>query len=347
MSELLAVLLSSRRKRIPMREVKTLFFSLYPDVLNSPDRNALLLEELERLHSRNLIVLPAASGRQKAGSPILPAWIGLVRTNADVHVGYSNIAWLPELDFWTEIRASQLAGLEKINDFLLRRRGSLSMVPIKERSLQIFGDEKRLDRMCTGDSLFGGKLPLRALGCFRVPQPLPYRKADAIGKPLLVVENHNTYWSFAEWNESAKCYSAIVYGGGEAFRLTGRALAQTIEEVSASEAEYFGDVDPKGFCIPIEYNRSACAVALKVVAAKSLYAWLVENDVRGPLEGSPRHDLVDVQQWIGGELATRICSLWEAGFRLPQEGLGTDQLACADSAARFSFSAQGPEVPLR
>ena len=32
-----------------------------------------------------------------------------------------------------------------INEFLLKRRTSLCLVPIKERSLEIFGDEKRLE----------------------------------------------------------------------------------------------------------------------------------------------------------------------------------------------------------
>lgn len=75
-----------------------------------------------------------------------------------------------------------------VNDFLLRRRGERALVPAKERSLEIFGDEKRLDQMCKAGMLMG-KLPLSALGCFQVAAPLPYRLADARGKPALVVEN--------------------------------------------------------------------------------------------------------------------------------------------------------------
>lgn len=116
----------------------------------------------------------------------------------------------------------------------------------------------------------GGKLPLRTIGCFRVPQPLPYRSIEAQGKPLLVVENHKTYWSMAEWNERVRRYVAVVYGDGENFRLTGRALAQAAEETNASSAEYFGDVDPKGLCIPIDFNHSCSDVGLEVIAARPL-----------------------------------------------------------------------------
>jgi hypothetical protein len=106
------------------------------------------------------------------------------------------IPWVAELGFWTELRPSQVPTLRVINDFLLRRRGQFLVAPIKERSLEVFGDAKRLDEMCTGDSLFGGRPHLRTLGCFRVPQPLPYRASGASGLPVLVIENHNTYWSF-------------------------------------------------------------------------------------------------------------------------------------------------------
>ena len=64
-----------------------------------------------------------------------------------------------------------------VNDFLLRRRGLLPLVPAKERSLEIFGDEKRLQRMCQSGMLMG-KLPLSVLGCFQV-SALPYRPAAA------------------------------------------------------------------------------------------------------------------------------------------------------------------------
>ena len=69
-----------------------------------------------------------------------------------------------------------------VNDFLLRRRGLLPLVPAKERSLEIFGDEKRLQRMCQSGMLMG-KLPLSVLGCFQVSAPLPYRPAAAPARP--------------------------------------------------------------------------------------------------------------------------------------------------------------------
>lgn len=199
--------------------------------------------------------MPARASWERFGQPPLPLWITLAGAPLQTERrDYSTVAWAPELDFWPQLKAQQLEALMPVNDFLLRRRGLLPLVPAKERSLEIFGDEKRLQRMCQSGMLMG-KLPLSVLGCFQVSAPLPYRPAAAPGRPVLVLENKDTYWSFGEWNTTANYFSAVVYGGGEAFQSTGAALAQTMREVQAGHALYFGDLDPKGFAFP--WNSTA------------------------------------------------------------------------------------------
>jgi hypothetical protein len=327
LSEFLEALLSSQRKRVPLDELRRHYFSLYPDVQNSPDRGVLLLRALKELEADGAISLPAAGSWEQAGSPALPLWITLKSApRSNVSVNHADVIWAPELGFWPELRPSQLSALRPINDFLLRRRGAFSLVPIKERSLEIFGDEKRLDNMCTGDFLFRGRLPLSTLGCFRVPQPLPYRKVNTPGKPVLVVENHNTYWSFAEWNETTRRYTAVIYGGGENFRLTGRALRQAMHETKATSAEYFGDLDPKGLSIPVDFNRSVEPGYPTVSAALPLYRWLLSNGVRREKPECATYVAGLAAAWLDAELAAELEAIWSAGRWLPQEALGTEQL---------------------
>lgn len=307
MSEFLETLLSSPRKRVPLDELRRHYFSLYPDVQNSPDRGVLLLRALKELEADGAISLPATGNWEQAGSPALPLWVTLKSSHrSQVSVNHADVTWAPELGFWPELRPSQLSALWPINDFLLRRRGAFSSVPIKERSLEIFGDEKRLDNMCAGDFLFNGRLPLSIIGCFRVPQPLPYRKVDTPGKPVLVVENHNTYWSFAEWNETTRRYTGVVYGGGENFRLTGRALRQAMHETGASSAEYFGDLDPKGLSIPLDFNRSVESGYPTVSAALPLYRWLLANGVRREKSECATYAAGLAAAWLGAELAAEL-----------------------------------------
>ena len=327
MSEFFKKLDASKRKRVPLEEVKRTYYSLFPEVQNSPERQALLLQALKALENQGLLTLPASGSWEKVGSPPLPTWVALVRKALVTDTsGYADVAWVPELGFWPKLKPMQLADAKAINDFLLRRRDSLTPVPIKERSLEIFGDEKRLDALRTGTSLFLGRLPLSTIGAFLVPLPLPYRQAPAPGKPVLVVENNNSFWSFGEWNQTALRYSAVVYGAGEAFRSTGQALNQVQLEVGGEGAEYLGDLDPKGVGIPLDFNRTMLDQGISVRPALDLYRWLLAN--RRTREKSECRSAAGLlaQEWLGPELGSTLAQTWQEGLWLPQEALGFEQL---------------------
>lgn len=327
MSEFLKLLQSGPRKRVALAELRQHYYAAHPDMQNSPQRSAELLNALKALEAEGALTLPARGPNwEQVGSPPLPSWVLLRReVRAAPASGLASVTWAPELGFWPELKAAQLEALRPINEFLLRRRGPLMLVPIKERSLEIYGDEKRLDAMATCESLFSARLPLSALYCFRVPQPLPYRAAEAPGRPVLVVENHNSYWSLGEWNQDARRYAAVVYGSGEAFRLTGRALQQVLHEVQGNGAEYLGDLDPKGVRIPEEFNQAAPAGSPTVHPANSFYQWLLDHGRRrqrttGSLAQAGSSD------WLGPELAEQVVQLWAGGHWIPQEALGLEQL---------------------
>lgn len=327
MSEFLARLLASPRKRIQLDELKEHYYSLYPEVQNSPERASRLLTELRALEAAGYLGLPAPASWERAGSPALPNFVQLAREKPSApREDFSQVAWAPELGFWHLLNPVQLAAAKCINDFLLQRRGSLRPVPIKERSLQIFGDEKRLDAMKTGNTLFNGRLSLVTLGAFQVPLPLPYRQADAAGRPVLVVENHNSFWSFGEWNHETKRFAAVVYGSGEAFRSTGAALSQVLREVEGSGALYLGDLDVKGVRIPREFNAAARGESPAVQPALDLYAWLLENGTRRTKPECKVGTLAQAEAWLGPKLAPLVFEMWQNGLWIPQEALGFEQL---------------------
>ncbi len=317
----------SPRKRIEIAQVKQLYFEVHPEVRNHPERGALLLQTLHDISAAGALTLPARASWEKVGNPPLPLWVTLVREREEVpREDFSKVPWVPELGFWTELKPAQLVAAKVINEFLLRRRGRLTLVPIKERSLEVFGDEKRLDALRVGNTLFSGRLTLGTLGAFVVPLPLPYRMASAPGKPVLVVENHNSYWSFGEWNQHARRYSAVVYGAGEAFRSTGSALGQVLREVDGAGALYLGDMDPKGIGIPLDFNRTAGVGEPRVVPALDWYAWLLEHGLRrGKLECQNAAGQAAID-WLGAELGDALGEVWRVGLWLPQEALGLEQL---------------------
>jgi len=325
----LEALRAGTRKRILLDDVRRAFFAAHPETVSSPGRNALLLVRLRALEEAGALVLPAAGSWEKVGNPPLPTWVQLTREPASLPaVDYAAVPWVPELGFWPELKPSALEAVRAINDFLLRRRTTLTMVPIKERSLEIFGDEKRLDtlRASGGNSLFGGRLPLSVVGAFVVPSPLPYRAADAPGKPVLVVENHNSFWSFGEWNQQARRYAAVVYGSGKAFQGSGSALEQVLHEVSGVGALYLGDLDPAGVRIPLEFNRTREDGRAIVTPALGLYRWLLENGRRRLLEERQEASAQFANDWLGTKLGGDVVALWDSGHWVPQESLGFEQL---------------------
>ena len=325
--EFLSRLSKATRKRVSLEDVKRAFFAAYPEVSSSPNRNEQLLAALRAMEAGNALQLPAHGSWEKVGNPPLPNWVQLAREEvARDRQDFASVPWVPELGFWTELTPQALDTAMSVNEFLLRRRGSLRMVPIKERSLEIFGDEKRLDKMKSGNTLFGGRLSLAALGAFQVPLPLPYRQADAPGRPVLVVENHNSFWSFGEWNQTAKRYSAVVYGSGNEFRSSGAALGQVLLEVDGAGAEYLGDLDLAGVRIPLEFNRCLDDKGIRVAPALDFYRWLLQN--------GRRRDRTDGQEfvgtlaldWLGAELGEELKATWAAGHWVPQEALGFEAL---------------------
>lgn len=321
----LKALRAGTRKRISLEDVRRAFFEAHPEVVSNPGRNALLLKCLRALEEEGALALPAAGSWEKVGNPPLPNWVQVMREPLSAPVlDYAGVAWVPELGFWPELKLPALEAARAINEFLLRRRSTLTMVPIKERSLEIFGDEKRLDalRASAGNSLFGGRLPLSALGAFVVPSPLPYRLADAAGKPVLVVENHNSFWSFGEWNWQAKHFAAVVYGAGKAFQGSGSALEHVLTEVGGVGALYLGDLDPAGVRIPLEFNRTRMDGATKVAPALELYRWLLENGQRRLLEAPYAGAEGVAPDWLGAELGADVVAMWGVGLWIPQESLG-------------------------
>ena len=80
-------------------------------------------------------------------------------------------ARVPALAFAADERnLARRTTLEAINTFLIaKRREKLHPVPTRERSLHIFGDEKRLDNLRkTKTTLFEGRISLSDLSCYAV-----------------------------------------------------------------------------------------------------------------------------------------------------------------------------------
>jgi len=239
----------------------------------------------------------------------------------------SQIDWVPELAFLTgEKFMPAPEDLLAINDFLREGGRERPLVPVKERSVQLFGDEKRLDALVATNLFREGRLSLELLRAFFVAEPLGWRRGPAQTGAVLVLENAATWDSFSRWNRQSAQYAAVIYGAGHRF-LDGVPYLREIEnEVgSIGRIDYFGDIDPEGLRIPFMAGPRCLARNLpKPVPLTWAYRLLLDIGKEAPLD--IQRDAGDCTPWLGEELADPVRKLFQSRCRLAQEWIGHEQL---------------------
>ncbi len=332
-------LLALGKRRIRLPELRDAYLRAYPDALDAPDLRRLLLDALRGLEHDEVADLPAQGrGWDRSGFPALPRTATLrnvvrSRRSAKTH------AWLPALAFAADERHPvRRAALQDINAFLVSARDrNLSPVPTRERSLQIFGNEKRLDDIRKGEkTLFEGRISLDDLYCYPVAPPLPWETPDnpLAGRPILVLENYHSYDSFRCWNREAALYAAVAYGGGNSFRQGAGNLDELIVRTAADGAFYVGDLDPAGVDILLGVNERRRAEGRTPVQPHcGLYTWLLVHGCRCPLGKAPRDGFtVRLGEVFPAGIAGALGELWDEGLRIPQESFGLEQLGGGEAA---------------
>jgi len=218
-----------------------------------------------------------------------------------------DFAWCDRLSFVRDGRLQiPFDDLVRLNDFLISDSPKSQVVPIKERSLQIFGDEKRLDAL-TSSSLFrDDRLDLKDdFACELVGEPLAWKRGPvgSVQRPIIVIENAATWHTYSRWNAETGAFSGVVYGCGNRFIDGVQYLLDIFEELGGSkEVLYFGDIDPQGLRIPQEASDRAEGYALpSVVPDVRSYEWLFS--VAAATE----------QNWEG-TLPSRACCEWLGDF---------------------------------
>jgi hypothetical protein len=334
-SRLVRALKKTGRRRIPLDMLRQQFASACPELAEQPDRRTRLAETLRSAADTGEILLPkGARSWDHVGGAALPGFVLLAtprpeRTPAVV----SGYAWHPLLSFGaSERNRLRLESAKCVNEWLKSDPDLSFIVPIKERSLEIFGDEKRLDQLRGGTTTLFGQLSLTALGCRVCPVPLPFEagSSGARGRPILIVENNDTWASFSEWNRGAARYAAVAYSGGGHGKSLGydeMFIDELLDRFEATELFYFGDIDPAGLRIA---SRAAVRRALRQVCplqpAAALYGWLLAHGARTALKQTERASPADLA-WLPQELRGAVDALFAARQRIPQESLGARVLA--------------------
>lgn len=319
---------AQKNKRQDWYTIEKAWLALHPEWENRPGLNDVLLGHLRELEALGHVQMPKDPKRWSRGTPSCPEWcLYTPSKELGLENEYSG-PWHAKLGFNTQYKGDTLQLLVKVNLFLLNRDRFDYLVPLKERSLQICGDEKRLDSFRVGNThLFKGLLALEDIGAFHAEAPLAYEVyADSTTTIGLILENQDSYYSFREWNKKHRYYRAVVYGSGYAFSSSYRNLPALQTEHNVQSFQYLGDLDYTGFQIPAGV-ASLCATGL--LPATTWYTWLVEHGIARPNKAGV--DQREPSPWLNNSfLHEAICKLWLTGQWIPQESLGLDQLMALD-----------------
>jgi hypothetical protein len=155
-------------------------------------RRRILSELITELAAAEVVELPGVRSYGQSEIPALPRFPTVQRESTVPQprkpvMWHPSLAWVPRAG----LTRSQEDTMAPVNQWLHHSRDKLT-VPSRERSLEVFGDEKALDRLA-GTVLVGpGRLSLELLRCRRVVPRLHCEPAGD-GNLLLVVENSDTF----------------------------------------------------------------------------------------------------------------------------------------------------------
>lgn len=324
-----SVLLSSypQRSRFRLDDLLKAFRQAFPyqeGDLHARQRLADLLHELAEARQLRLPKETNRRGYDYSERVPLPRYASLIIPQPPPR---ATRVWRPELLFANDVPKTWHDTLDLIQGWLRNGGTKAAPVALRERSVEIFGDEKYLDGLL-GTQLFSpGRLSLDLLRCYlpSVPICVEMISPDGQRRPLLVLENLTTFDTLRRWNQQHKRYSAVAFGGGTAFVSSCGSLSSYLAaEGCSGEMLYFGDVDPKGLWIPVRASRE---IGTAIQADESLYALLFETAQRKSLV---QRDVIVYElallDWLPVALRKPTAQYFESGRRLPQELISVHDL---------------------
>jgi len=301
----------------------------------APSARGEIREALDELVAAGLVVFPIAPQYfDTRDAPPLPMWVRRPPRERVVPETRGVRVWPAALESAGRIasRKDEISVLETVAAFLRDGGARRPNVPLRERSLELFGDEKRLDGLVTTRLFTSGALRLELLRCHSIPIPFVSQWVpgadDSRGTALLIAENHHTYASLLEVTRRNAAAGGpgrhVGYGTGSQF--PSAVLSVPLLFPKPDRIVYFGDVDLKGLQIPAAANAAATLAGLPaVVPAFPLYELLFEVGRKRLATPVSADVAAEAAAWLG-ILAERARESLVGGVRFPQEGVGYELL---------------------
>lgn len=319
------------RRRVQLAELWELLEQIDPSSRMDVRRRRILSELIAELAAADVAELPAPRSYDHSEIPALPKFLTLPR-DSPAPEPRMTVVWHPSLAWVLQasLTRSQMHTLELANQWLHDSHDHL-VVPSRERSLEVFGDEKALDRLVE-TALFGaGRLSLELLRCRRVA-PRLYCESAGDGDLLLVVENSDTFDSLLTVlrDRGDHRVGLVGWGAGTGFEASVLSIARMARTIT--EVRYFGDLDENGLRVPSNAAALAANVGLPPVRpAAGLYDAMFARGAPQPGQRKLSPEAaVGLVRWLGPDHHARVVTLLVTGERLAQEAVGLSYLSRYD-----------------
>jgi hypothetical protein len=287
---------------------------------------------IDELATTGVVELPRTRWDNTAQPP-LPAYVTrpaspqAVKARAETIVWHVELAWAAELDAVGKLSDPERRFLAHVNTWL-HRRGD-TVVPQRERSLDICGDEKALDAWVFTPLFAPGRLTYEMLRC--EPCWPPVHQESFGSGPWLVVENWTTYRTLISAARRCRWDGRLIWGAGNQVGTRLATLAAT-ECAPSGGLWYFGDVDTAGFRMARMAAGRAETLSLGGLhAARELYRMCCNAGSECTTANRAPDDLRWwTQTWLGGTLGQEVGEIVAGGGRIVQETIGVELLDTID-----------------
>lgn len=317
------------RVRVPLRDIWDDYQRVYGCEASGVQARAELRTVLDSLRAGGACAFPSENGRawDRTSTVALPQWVRVPQDSLRPegrrwrkHPWHPELAWVRDL---TALSAEQ-------EDFLLALQRALvdgrlaQKAPLKYRSLQLTGDEKRLESMLSSQLFAPGRLSLELLNCDGPGLPLTYECVGAEPR-MIVFENAGSYIVARRVLKRIghPPYGFVAYGGGNRVLRS----AEYLREISGPLAvDYVGDLDATGIEIGVAFaDRVRTLSGFAVGSATDVHmAMLDAARELGHPDGWPSEGKATVlaaHRWLSPSCAPRVKRILSVGNRVPEEVL--------------------------
>lgn len=317
------------RQKIDLSDLWDVFEEVVPADMNQNSRKK-LSELIYNIVSAHGLALPKSKLQfDRSAQPPLPKFIRRKPKHGTCRdrLNPKHSLWHPKLAFLPESRVASFENWLKVDEWLKNGGFEKEIIPVYERSYEIFGDEKYIDKQFSQTVPFKkGQFSLDDLRCQRIYHPLSWEAGpeSSRGKPCLIVENMATWFSLKTLNDLRGSYSSVVFGWGAKFEGNWVNLEFILKKCRFPEVYYFGDIDAKGLMTPFYVKtRFERQFNMSFNLEPFLYQKLLSLDVTpGPDKShTGKLDLKEISTIIPDNIRSKVLDLIKNKKRIPQEAL--------------------------